>query len=83
MAAIDLAASLQTVVGQGMIVCSVCGDRIGVYEPLLELNAGRVRRTSVAREPALEDHAAVLLHAECYSVPDDRQPVIAEQAVQP
>ena len=35
------------------IQCCVCGDVIGVYEPLVVTGDGCVRRTSLAREPQL------------------------------
>lgn len=45
--------------------CSVCGDVIGVYEPLVAVAVGSVRTSSLAREPALGSGPEILLHLVC------------------
>lgn len=45
--------------------CPVCGDVIGVYEPLVVVAAGSMRTTSLAREPALGSGREVLVHRGC------------------
>jgi hypothetical protein len=48
--------------------CSVCGEIIGVYEPLLVLTEHVARTTSRASEPGLRPRAGVqLLHRDCGS----------------
>ncbi len=47
------------------VLCSVCGDVIGVYEPLVVVGVGSVRSSSLAREPALRLGAEVLAHGAC------------------
>lgn len=37
------------------LTCRVCGDVIGVYEPLLVCGQAQTRTTSLAREPELHD----------------------------
>ena len=49
-------------------LCAHCGDRIGVCEPTIAVGPGGVRRTSVAREPALLDGDELFFHAECASL---------------
>ena len=44
--------------------CTVCNDAIGVYEPALVIERGSVRRTSLAREPALSGRSK-LIHGGC------------------
>jgi hypothetical protein len=43
----------------------VCGDVIGVYEPLLVCGQAQTRSTSLAREPELHDTNDMLLHGSC------------------
>lgn len=45
--------------------CPVCGDVIGVYEPLVVVAAESMRTTSLAREPALGSAREVLAHRGC------------------
>ncbi len=46
--------------------CAHCGDRIGVYEPVVVVNGDSSRTTSLAREPQLSDSIeAVLMHQAC------------------
>jgi hypothetical protein len=46
-------------------VCAFCGDRLGVYEPIVALSDADVRRTSRAREPGLLDGGATMTHWPC------------------
>ncbi len=54
-------------VREGIQVCPLCGERIGVYEPVVVLSANPPRRTSLAREPVVRDEEAVLVHADCHA----------------
>jgi hypothetical protein len=47
------------------VLCSVCGDVIGVYEPLMAVAAESVRTSSLAREPALGSGLEILAHRAC------------------
>jgi hypothetical protein len=47
------------------VLCSVCGDVIGVYEPLVAVAVGSVRTSSLAREPALGSGPEILAHRAC------------------
>ena len=49
----------------GRLLCCVCGDVIGVYEPLLVVGSGSVRTSSLAREPLLGDGEEVIVHRGC------------------
>jgi hypothetical protein len=49
------------------VFCPVCGDVIGVHEPLIVVGTGSVRRTSLAMEPALGSGDEVITHAGCES----------------
>lgn len=46
-------------------MCAVCGDVIGVYEPVLVMETTRPRVTSLAREPELSSVEADLAHRDC------------------
>jgi hypothetical protein len=46
--------------------CSVCGDRIGVYEPAVFLVGGAAHRTSRAAEPELTAAPEAVFHDDCY-----------------
>jgi hypothetical protein len=37
----------------GALLCAVCGDVIGVYEPIVVIDRGIARDTSLAKEPLL------------------------------
>lgn len=52
--------------GHGFVVCRLCGDRIGVYEPMIVITPYGARRTSRAREPTLPQSGSILLHDGCY-----------------
>jgi hypothetical protein len=52
----------------GFVVCPLCGDRIGVYEPMIVITPYGARRTSRANEPRLPESGAILLHNGCYGV---------------
>jgi hypothetical protein len=45
--------------------CAFCGQRIGVYEPTVELHPEGARMTSLARDPLLVKRGMDLLHAAC------------------
>lgn len=47
--------------------CSRCGDVIGVYEPLVIVEGGGPRESSLAAEPALADASAKLYHQGCHA----------------
>lgn len=47
------------------VTCAACGDRIGVYEPLVVNEADGTRTTSLAREPLLKESNAILVHSAC------------------
>jgi hypothetical protein len=49
----------------GRLFCSLCGDVIGVYEPLLVVGGGAVRTSSVAREPLVGSGEDVVIHRAC------------------
>jgi hypothetical protein len=47
-------------------LCADCGDRIGIYEPIVAAGPSGARRTSLAREPQLiDDDDTLLLHVDC------------------
>lgn len=48
------------------VVCRHCGDRIGVYEPLVALTDGQARETSRAADPQAAAGAALCYHRECF-----------------
>jgi hypothetical protein len=49
-------------------VCGLCGDRLGVYEPVVHEHQTPGERTSLAADPTLADGGvAVLFHASCYT----------------
>lgn len=52
----------------GSVVCPLCGDRIGVYEPMIVITPYGARRTSRAREPLLPRTDRILLHDACYGI---------------
>ena len=52
----------------GFVLCALCGDRIGVYEPMIVITPYGARRTSRAREPLLPQSGAILLHDGCYGI---------------
>lgn len=54
--------------GHGFTLCPLCGDRIGVYEPMIVITPYGARRTSRAREPTLPQSGAILLHNDCYGI---------------
>jgi hypothetical protein len=47
------------------VVCPLCGDVIGVYEPLLVVGGGFGRRSSLVREPMLGSGEDVIVHHAC------------------
>lgn len=46
-------------------LCALCGERLGVYEPIVAFGADGRRRTSIAREPGLAAADVALMHEEC------------------
>lgn len=48
------------------LLCSNCGEVIGVYEPLIALVDGRPRETSRAAEPLAGEDAVPCYHRGCY-----------------
>ena len=50
------------------VVCPLCGDRIGVYEPMIVITRYGARRTSRGHGPRLAESGAILLHEGCYGV---------------
>ena len=47
------------------VLCAVCGDVIGVYEPLVVVGLGPMRSSSLLREPELRSSVEVLAHSGC------------------
>jgi hypothetical protein len=45
--------------------CSACGDALGIYEPLVAIDGGRGRVTSLAREPNAASGPETLVHRMC------------------
>jgi hypothetical protein len=45
--------------------CSACGDAIGTYEPVVVLEPGGARGTSLAREPELGQNGERIVHRSC------------------
>ncbi len=52
------------------LLCELCGDVIGAYEPLVVCNADGARTTSRAAEPNLGASDAAY-HRDCYATRDD------------
>jgi hypothetical protein len=50
-----------------LVLCAVCDDAIGIYEPLVVLNGSDLRRTSLAAEPLAADGADAAVHRDCAS----------------
>lgn len=49
-------------------LCEVCGDVIGVYEPLVMLTIASERSTSRAAEPELRARDGAYFHRECHDL---------------
>jgi hypothetical protein len=49
----------------GFAICAYCGERVGVYEPIVVVDPGGSRTTSLAREQELEPDRAPVMHADC------------------
>jgi hypothetical protein len=47
--------------------CQICGEAIGVYEPLVVRLGDRARTTSRAAEPDLKATDAPCYHRDCYA----------------
>jgi hypothetical protein len=55
--------------------CLYCGDRIGVYEPIIVVEHDGERQTSLANEPELARRPRVLLvHSHCAPTDWDARP---------
>lgn len=52
--------------GMRQLRCAHCDDVIGVYEPLIHVIRGVVRRTSRAAEPGIRTKAGAFYHRDCY-----------------
>jgi hypothetical protein len=54
--------------------CDLCGEPLGVYEPLVEVDGERVRRTSRAASPELKCGQGVsCYHAHCFEERQNQQ----------
>jgi hypothetical protein len=54
--------------------CPICGEPLGMYEPIVDVDGDRVRRTSRAAEPDLScGGAGSCYHARCFEQADHRQ----------
>jgi hypothetical protein len=51
------------------LLCALCGDVIGVYEPLLVVGRGTMRTSSVAREPLVGSGEDIVMHRACGLTP--------------
>jgi hypothetical protein len=47
--------------------CPLCGDVIGVYEPMVLVNEHGPRETSGAAEPTLGDAPGARFHRDCFA----------------
>jgi hypothetical protein len=48
---------------EDFLVCAHCGDRIGVYEPIVLVRDGR--ETALAHAPELWETRPEVIHAQC------------------
>jgi hypothetical protein len=48
-----------------LLRCDGCGQVLGVYEPVMVLDDGLTRQTSVAAEPSLRSLEAERYHPDC------------------
>ena len=62
----------------GTLRCQLCGDVIGMYEPLILLTNHAVRETSRTAEPGLAATAGDHYHSECYSAKLEHQVISAQ-----
>ena len=53
--------------GDERLRCAFCGDVIGVYEPLVLVEGGDVRETSLAADPEAASADATYLHGACHT----------------
>jgi hypothetical protein len=60
--------------------CVLCGEPIGVYEPLVTIERGRARTTSRAAEPALSTTAGEYRHLACHERHAQPRPRAAKEA---
>ncbi len=47
------------------LLCELCGERIGVYEPIVAIEDDVPRETALAREPELLRTRPKVMHALC------------------
>ncbi len=47
--------------------CELCGEVIGVYEPLIAIRDGQARETARSAEPEVADSASSCYHRTCYA----------------
>ncbi len=50
-----------------VVACDHCGDLVGVYEPLIIAENGKVRESSRAAEPRLPLVHTTYYHRACYT----------------
>lgn len=61
---------------ESVVRCALCGEPLGVYEPLVEVNGSEIARTSRAARPDLPAAAAgSSFHAACFA---QQQELIAD-----
>ena len=67
------------------LICRLCGDVIGAYEPIIAVGVSGLRNPSVAAEPWLEPGDADLYHRDCFTSADPESAVRnpASSAVNP
>lgn len=51
--------------GHPRATCAFCGERIGVYEPIMVVTETGERHSSLAGEPGLRENSGPMLHAAC------------------
>jgi hypothetical protein len=58
--------------------CARCGDAVGIYEPLVVIDAQGARQSSYAADPRLLRGGAELLHCACHApAPSAQNPLAA------
>jgi hypothetical protein len=59
-----------------LLRCELCGEVIGVYEPLVRLLDGRAHESSRALEPVSSDRGGGHYHRACYERLSGNQPLV-------
>jgi hypothetical protein len=54
------------VIAERPLRCQVCADLIGIFEPLIVRDSGRVWHTSVAADPGVSPMIGEHYHQACY-----------------